>query len=218
MFFYVYKITNLINFKVYIGVHKTLDLDDGYMGSGKSLKQAIKKYGLQNFKKEIIEFCDSESSMFEKERHLVNESFVKQDTTYNNKIGGYGGFTPEMLKLSKQVQAFQKAKRIEKYNKHPKLCLHCGKPLEYDKRFYNTCSRSCGTAHGNQLRIERGYKVSEEQREKISQTLKHFNKIKRVSGEVGVCVAGGCNPLTLEPQSVRIGPDTPLSSRLLPDL
>ena len=48
MYFYVYKITNKINENIYIGVHKTKDLDGGYFGSGKILNSAINKYGKEN--------------------------------------------------------------------------------------------------------------------------------------------------------------------------
>lgn len=92
MYYTIYKITNLINNKIYIGKHKTLDINDSYFGSGKLLKLAIDKYGFENFKKEIIYMFDNESEMNEKEKELVNEEFVKSNDNYNMKIGGDGGW------------------------------------------------------------------------------------------------------------------------------
>jgi hypothetical protein len=88
----VYKIINLINGKIYIGVHKTNNLDDNYMGSGVNIKRAIKKYGIQNFKKEYIAIFNSADEMFDLEFMLVNEDFVKSGNTYNIVTGGNGGF------------------------------------------------------------------------------------------------------------------------------
>ena len=47
----------MLNDKYYVGMHSTSNLKDGYLGSGKSLRYAIRKYGEENFKIEIIEWC-----------------------------------------------------------------------------------------------------------------------------------------------------------------
>ena len=88
MFYTIYKITNKLDGKFYIGKHQTKDLNDGYMGSGKILKRAIAKHGIDNFKKEILFIFDNEQEMNDKEKELV----TLHEMSYNLCPGGKGGF------------------------------------------------------------------------------------------------------------------------------
>lgn len=84
----IYKITNLINNKIYIGKHSFLDFDDEYMGSGKYIKRAIKKYGKENFKREILYILETSEDAYKKEKEIVNEDFILRKDTYNLIVGG----------------------------------------------------------------------------------------------------------------------------------
>lgn len=106
-YYTIYKTTNLINNKIYIGLHATNDLKDEYLGSGVFLKQAIKKYGKENFKKEILYIFDNKSDMIKKEKEIVDESFILRKDTYNMSKGGYGLST---LSIEKRKIAIEKMK------------------------------------------------------------------------------------------------------------
>lgn len=86
----VYKITNLINNKYYIGVHSTNNIYDNYMGSGNLIKDAIKKYGVSVFIKEILYIYDTRKEALNKEYELVNIKIINDINCYNIAIGGGG--------------------------------------------------------------------------------------------------------------------------------
>ena len=88
MYYTVYKITNTLNKKEYIGYHQTNDLNDGYMGSGKLIKRAIEKYGISVFEKEILEVFSNREDAEAYEALLVNEAYTLRDDTYNIALGG----------------------------------------------------------------------------------------------------------------------------------
>lgn len=106
MEYIVYKTTNLINNKIYIGVHKTEDSNvfDGYIGCGiyinrpssyqdptTPLQYAVIKYGFENFKRETIKVFKTSNEAYQLEETLVNYNFINRSDTYNAKLGGMGG-------------------------------------------------------------------------------------------------------------------------------
>jgi hypothetical protein len=98
-FYIVYKTTNLINNRFYIGIHITTVLDDGYLGSGKRLKYEIKKYGKHNFQREILYFLNSKEELLLTEAQLVTESLLANKLCLNLAKGGKSAWymcnTPE---------------------------------------------------------------------------------------------------------------------------
>ena len=90
MYFIVYKTTNLVNGKIYVGVHKSKRKTDTYLGSGVYLHRAIEKYGKENFVRENLFYASSEEEMYEIEEILVDDEFITRKTTYNFMVGGKG--------------------------------------------------------------------------------------------------------------------------------
>lgn len=187
MFYTVYKITNKVNGKIYIGCHKTKNLDDDYMGSGKYLKHSQKKHGIENFEKEILHVFDNPEDMFAKEAELVTEEFISEENTYNLKVGGYGGFdyinsvyvgsekhieqyTNSRLKATEAAKRARKVIRDEYYNK-PSKCNYCDTILTFLKRNNKFCGSSCAAKFNNTRR-----KHTTETKMKISNSLRKKNK------------------------------------------
>jgi len=99
---FIYKITNLLNGKYYIGMHSTNNLNDGYLGSGKRLRYSINKYGKENHVREELEFCKSREELKSRETEIVNLNEIAKNECMNLRIGGEGGISLENgLKLAK---------------------------------------------------------------------------------------------------------------------
>jgi group I intron endonuclease len=115
----IYKTKNLINGKIYIG--QDLNNNVNYLGSGLRLNNAIKKYGIENFEKEIIEYCKSKEELNEREKFWIKK-YNAQDRNigYNIADGGTGGRTwqnytdPEMIKNTKEKRSIKLKERNRK--------------------------------------------------------------------------------------------------------
>lgn len=92
---YIYRTTNLISGRYYIGMHSTDDVDDGYLGSGTYLKRSLNKYGKENHSIEILEFVNTREELAARERDIVSLQKIAKKECMNLKVGGSGGFSKE---------------------------------------------------------------------------------------------------------------------------
>lgn len=99
VYHYLYKITCLVTGNFYVGIHSTRNLDDGYLGSGKLIRLSVHKHGVDNHRKEILEFHPNRELLKEREREIVTEEFLSEPKCLNIQPGGGGGLTtPEHAK------------------------------------------------------------------------------------------------------------------------
>jgi group I intron endonuclease len=111
----IYRTTNLINQKFYIG--KDTHNNPNYYGSGKKMKLAIKKYGKENFKKEILEICETKEQLNEREKYWI-EKLNAINEGYNISLGGDGGDTISNNPKKREIAKIHSEKmKMEKFNK-----------------------------------------------------------------------------------------------------
>lgn len=165
--FVTYKTTNIITGQFYIGSHKTDNINDDYLGSGRFIKLSIQKYGVQNHKKEILGVFNTRKESLTLEHRLVTQKKKQQPKLSLNKTNG--GFSFDHIncldrrdKLSEYgrlggIKTAEKNKiilqqKIDIYNKNPNLCNYCHKPLQYAQRYNKFCCQSCSAKFNNNIR------------------------------------------------------------------
>ena len=187
--YYIYRITNKVNGKTYIGQHKYKKLNDNYMGSGKLIRRAQKKYGIENFEKEIlysrIQYKETADDM---EKFAIVKERALGKAEYNIADGGQGGNLGE--EVNKKISEAKKGKhlseeqkrRISEYRKGKPSCMKgkrhseeskqkMSESWEYDKHFTEETKRKMSEAR-------KGKHLSEETKRKKSEAMKGKHKGK----------------------------------------
>lgn len=194
--YYIYKITNLINGKTYIGQHKYKELNDDYMGSGKTLKKAKIKYGIENFKKDILVFNISErkyADLLEKTFIASERENVGVENCYNITDGGQGGVAightaseetrkkiSESLKgthpseetIRKRAESLKGHITSEETKRKISESLKGRSTWNKGKRLSEEHKKKLSDAHKGQKPWNKGKRLSEEYRKKLSEAHK----------------------------------------------
>lgn len=167
-YFYIYRITNTIDLKTYVGQRSCEGIpikDTHYLGSGFLIKKAIKKYGKENFKKEILkEYSESEITREELgklERYYIKQERERGHSEYNLSDGG---LVPSLSGDLNPAKRQEVRKKISE-----KLLGRPGKPSPFkgQKQTEEFCKKISKSLIGNQRAL--GHKCSEEAKELMRQ-------------------------------------------------
>lgn len=171
-FNFVYITTNLINEKQYIGDHSAYDLNCAYtkryIGSGTGIKNAVKKYGKENFKRDILEFF-----LTKQEAYNAQELYIKKfNTLYpngynNNQKGGYGVTGLSSKEKSIKLSKIHKGKTISE--KHKNAIREFMKTFKHTEETKQKMRKPKSEAHKKKIsEVKKGIICSEETKRKMS--------------------------------------------------
>lgn len=122
MYGYIYKTTNNVNGKIYVGKKESPIFDQSYYGSGKILKSVISKYGVGSLTTEVIEFCETREILNQRERFWIKSFDCFTPKGYNISEGGDWGDVlthhPEREQIIEKIRnSISVLSKTEKYKK-----------------------------------------------------------------------------------------------------
>ena len=174
--YYIYLIVNKVNGKTYVGQRKSSKewYADSYMGSGKHLKAAQNKYGIENFEKFLIQYCYSKEETNKAEKFWIAEYRRRGKAEYNIADGGTGGNLGEevarLISEANRGNQNHKGKHHSEESRKKMSEAHKGRPSYWrGKHLTEEAKRKSSESH-------KGKHLTEEQKRKISESLKGKNK------------------------------------------
>lgn len=182
----VYRTTNKLNGMFYIGVHKTKNPNDHYLGSGKRLKLAIEKYGIEAFQKEVLFVFSTPEEAYSKEKELVTEEVLDSGKCYNLKLGGEGGW--DYANKSGLSLAGVGKRDYKEIARKVKLAKSIKPPVysEEARRKISLANERTNKSRSEKNRISSTGKIkTQDQKNKIRESLKRYWELKRAISVVG---------------------------------
>lgn len=181
---YIYETTNLLNNKKYRGSKKSDKFLDKYIyyGSGKAIKSAVKKYGIDNFSVVLLEEVDGTyKNLIDREDYYIKNLIdsYPHNLIYNISNGAFGGDTSfgKTDAEKKEIRRKQVKTCIEKYGSIgfgllDKNARHLMALKSASTKKKNNFKFSEETKH-KQGSFNRGKHLSEETKNNISNSLRN---------------------------------------------
>ncbi len=183
MKYYTYIIINLINEKQYIGDHSTNNLNDGYLGSGQLIKKALKKYGKENFKKEVLELFETKQEAYNAQEKYINKYNTLVPKGYN--IDPKGGSRPTSEQINKKIGLGNKGKKLSERAKRQisKRTTGENNPM-YNHIYSETTLKKMSENNSGKNNPNFGKKMRPETKQKISNANKGRIKTKEEKDKI----------------------------------
>jgi len=155
------------------------------------IKNAIKKYGKENFRFEILYFLDSKEAMYAKEAELVNEDFLKRDDVYNIKLGGYGGWDHTKGTVTvrdKDGNTLRVSVNDKRYLSGELIACSTNKVTVQDKdgKYYQVDKNDPEYLSGEFVHLAKGRKTSDKTKKLLSDLNKNKIRVKNKDGKIFV--------------------------------
>lgn len=178
---YIYKITNNLNGKIYVGLRTSSCFDKSYWGSGVHIHRAIQKYGVENFSREILQWCYTREELNDCERFWISKLNAQDMSVgYNITCGGEGGNTYQYL-TEEQMNAIRPklsmhnrdANTIKLWREHLRVSNTGENNPMYGKHHTADARQKMSDAKkGKFVPWNKGKPMTEEQKRKISESQK----------------------------------------------
>lgn len=184
MYGIIYLTINKINGKKYIGMCKNTH-SKLYLGSGKLFKQALKKYGKENFERIVLQECETFDELSQAEAYWIEKyDAVKSEEFYNLSYGGFGGNSDYLKEYWNSFTA-EERKTLRKWKKRD---LSGEKNPMYGKTHSEETKKKIGKKSVNRNWAKHNYAGSKNPKSKkvkvyIDDTVKYFECLKDFSDE-----------------------------------
>lgn len=206
----IYKITNLLNKKIYIG--KDTTNDKNYFGSGLLIKRSIEKFGINNFKKEILEECETNEELCEKEKKWIEVfNSTNLDIGYNISGGGDGGDVisnhPNKENILKKISETMKTKKFSEKHKQNLSENHYSSKYRIGKTYIEMYGDEKAKLYIDKLKLAR--KKYNNQKDRLGE--KYDNYILKLKGRF----MGDDNPMKKNKYMWYYNPETKEETRIV---